>query len=48
MKTIIIRLPDVEEAMLSSLRRIDKKFLSLDKLLLRIIAEEYSRRFPSP
>ena len=46
MKTITIRLPDVEAAMLSALRGIDKKFLSLDRLLFRIIVDEYSKRFP--
>jgi len=45
-KTITIRLPDVEAAMLSTLRSIDKKFISLDKLLSRVIVDEYSKRFP--
>lgn len=46
MKTITIRLPDVEAAMLSTLRGVDKRFLSLEKLLLRIVVDEYSKRFP--
>ena len=41
MKTLTIRLTDVEMAMLEDLRKLKKPFASLDKCLARIIREEY-------
>jgi len=45
MKTITIRLPDVEAAMLEDLRKRSKPFASLDKCLARIIRDEYKAVF---
>jgi hypothetical protein len=44
MKTITIRLPDVEAAMLVEVQKRNKAFRDLQGLLVRIINEEYARR----
>ena len=42
MKTINIRLPDVEAAMLAEVRRKASKLRALERLILYIIRSEYS------
>jgi len=41
MKTITIRLPDVEAAMLYELQKYDKKYCSLASMLGGVIANDY-------
>ena len=43
MKTITMRIPAVEAAMLVELQKINKSFRDLQKLLLDLIREEYSK-----
>ena len=45
MKTITIRLPDVEAAMLFEVQKKNKAFRDLQSLLLQQIAQEYSKSF---
>ena len=41
MKTITIRLPDVEAAMLAEIQKSNKEFRRVDVLLLSLIKKEY-------
>ena len=41
MKTITIRLPDVEAAMLVELQKIDKEYSDLGRLLARLVRDGY-------
>jgi len=41
MKTITIRLPDVEAAMLAEVQKRNKVFKDLEKLLVGLIRKEY-------
>ena len=41
MKTIIIRLPDVEAAMLDELKKTNKDFRDLELLISKLIANSY-------
>jgi len=41
MKTITIRLPDVEAAMLDEVRKRDRRFADIQGLLLKQIRQEY-------
>ena len=43
MKTITMRIPSVEAAMLIELQKTNKSFRDLQKLLLDLIREEYSK-----
>ena len=43
MKTLTIRIPAVEAAMLVELQKTNKSFRDLQKLLLDLIREEYSK-----
>jgi hypothetical protein len=43
MKTITIRLPDVEAAMLVEVQKADKEFRNLEKLLARLIVGKYEK-----
>ncbi len=43
MKTIIIRLPDVEAAMLVEVQKVNRAYKDLQILLLKQIREEYER-----
>ena len=42
MKTITIRLPDVEAAMLVEVQKRQPKFKNIEKLLTEIVRQEYS------
>jgi hypothetical protein len=42
MKTITIRLPDVEAAMLVEVQKRQPKFKNIEKLLSEIVRQEYS------
>ena len=42
MKTITIRLPDVEAAMLVEVQKRNKAFREINALLVRLIAEAYA------
>jgi len=42
-KTIIIRLPDVEAAMLRELQKMDKSYGDLSKAIANRIAEDYKK-----
>lgn len=44
MKTVTLRIPDVEEAMLKQLLKRDSRFKNLEKLLLELIREEHQKR----
>jgi hypothetical protein len=43
MKTITIRLPDVEAAMLEEIQKSNKEFRRVDVLLLSLIKKEYEK-----
>ncbi len=43
MKTIIVRLPDVEAAMLAEIQKSNKEFRRVDVLLLSLIKKEYEK-----
>jgi hypothetical protein len=43
MKTITIRLPDVEAAMLAEIQKSNKEFRRVDVLLLSLIKKEYEK-----
>ena len=43
MKTIIIRLPDVEAAMLVEVQKVDKVYKDLQGLLINQIQQEYAK-----
>ncbi len=43
MKTITIRLPDVEAAMLVEVQKSNKEFRRVDVLLLSLIKKEYEK-----
>jgi len=43
MKTIIIRLPDVEAAMLAEIQKSNKEFRRVDVLLLSLVKKEYEK-----
>jgi len=43
-KTLVLRIPDVEEAMLKQLLRRDSRFKNLEKLLLELIRQEHQKR----
>ena len=43
MKTITIRLPDVEAAMLVELQKVNKAFSDLQDLLINQIQQEYAK-----
>jgi hypothetical protein len=43
MKTITIRLPDVEAAMLAEIQKSNKEFRGVDVLLLSLIKKEYEK-----
>ena len=43
MKTITIRLPDVEAAMLAELQRTKKKYRNIEELLRGLIRDGYSQ-----
>jgi hypothetical protein len=43
MKTIIIRLPDVEAAMLGEVEKRNKAFKDLQQLLIQQIRQEYQK-----
>ncbi len=43
MKTIIIRLPDVEAAMLLEVQKVNKAYTDLQGLLVKQIREEYEK-----
>ena len=43
MKTIIIRLPDVEAAMLVEVQKVDKVYRDLQGLLVSQIQQEYAK-----
>jgi hypothetical protein len=43
MKTIIIRLPDVEAAMLVEVQKVNKAYKDLQGLLLNQIQQEYAK-----
>ena len=43
MKTITIRLPDVEAAMLVEVRKRNKAFKDLEQLLIQQIRQEYQK-----
>ena len=43
MKTITIRLPDVEAAMLVEVQKRNKAFKNLEAILIKLIKTEYSR-----
>ena len=45
MKTITIRLPDVEAAMLVEVQKKTTKLRALDRLIIDIIRDEYFRLF---
>jgi hypothetical protein len=45
MKTITIRLPDVEAAMLVELQKRNKAFKDLQTLLIASIQQEYNRAY---
>jgi len=42
-KTITIRLPDVEAAMLAEIQKGNKEFRCVDRLLLSLIKKEYEK-----
>jgi len=42
-KTITIRLPDVEAAMLAEIQKGNKEFRRVDRLLLSLIKKEYEK-----
>ena len=44
MKTIAIRLPDVEAAMLDEVRKRDKRFIDIQDYFLSLIREAYGRK----
>ena len=44
MKTITIRLPDVEAAMLEAVRKRDKRFADIQSYLLSTIREAYAHK----
>ena len=43
MKTIIIRLPDVEAAMLAEVQKVNRAYKDLQGLLINQIQEEYAK-----
>ena len=43
MKTITIRLPDMEAAMLAELQKRNKEFGELQRMLLKHIRQEYAK-----
>lgn len=43
MKTITIRLPDVEAAMLVEVQRVNKRYRDLKKILVELIHVEYGK-----
>jgi hypothetical protein len=43
MKTIIIRLPDVEAAMLAEVQKVNKVYKDLQGLLIHQIQQEYAK-----
>ena len=43
MKTIIIRLPDVEAAMLLEVQKVNRAYTDLQSLLLQQIRQEYQK-----
>ena len=43
MKTIIIRLPDVEGAMLTEVQKVNKAYRDLQGLLINQIQQEYAK-----
>ena len=43
MKTITIRLPDVEASMLAEIQKSNKEFRRVDVLLLSLIKKEYEK-----
>ena len=43
MKTLTIRIPDVETAMLVEVKKTNKHFRNLEALVLGLIREEYSK-----
>ena len=47
MKTIIIRLPDVEAAMLVEVQKSKQDFKLLDKLIATLIRSQYQMLYPS-
>jgi hypothetical protein len=44
MKTITLRIPDVEAAMLVEVQKTNKSFRDLQALLLGLIREEYGKK----
>ena len=47
MKTIPIRLPDLEVAMLEDIRRRSKSYRTIDDLLASLVRQEYARNLKS-
>ena len=45
MKTITIRLPDVEAAMLTEVQKKNYRYRNIENLLFKIIRDEYRRIF---
>jgi len=45
-KTITIRLPDVEAAMLLEVQKVNKAFGSLERLVVTLIRNEYAKSHP--
>jgi hypothetical protein len=44
MKTITLRIPDVEAAMLQELQKTHKQFRNLEALVLGLIRQEYGKK----
>jgi hypothetical protein len=45
MKTLTIRLPSVEAAMLVEVQKSNKSFIDMQALVLGLIREEYERKY---